>query len=343
MLPESIGEASRAAGIDPALDPTTEPGAEAVDRLAGWLLSPAASELPPVRRYLFFLKWMYETFHAVAELFPAENAARAGSPRRLDARAMATSPEEMLFLANHLYILDSHGVAGAVLECGCFKGFSTCCLSHACAALARRLYVADSFAGLPEPGPGERAYAPGDFRGTLEEVGENVRACGRPEWVSYRPGWFAESLAGWSEPLAMLWIDVDLYRSTRDVLDGAFRALDPRGAIFSHEMLPEHLRDGAIVHRGEPPGALADFFAERGLAYRAAHAAGWTGLATFAGDPAPGAERLLARLIPHLRDGDHRARAARQALGLRNAVADLGRRSRSAILARFRATKDPDA
>jgi O-methyltransferase len=336
MLPRDVRDAAVADGALPA--PTDADAA--VERLAAWLLSPAARRLPPVRRYLFYLKWMYETFHAVAELFPSDNVGRDG---RLDAHAMATSPEEMLHLANYLYVLDSHGVAGAVLECGCFKGFSTCCLSHACAALARRLHVADSFAGLPAPGPEERAYAPGDFRGTLAEVEANVRACGRPAQVTYRPGWFAESLPGWREPLALLWIDVDLYRSTRDVLDGVFPALDPRGAIFSHELLPAHIQEGGIVHGGEPPGALHDFFAERGLAYRAAHAVGWTGVVTFAGNPARGAERLLAALLGHLRDSDHRARAARQALGLKSALRDLGRRGRSAIFGRSKETRGPDA
>ncbi len=350
MLPEPILLAAAAAGalgtvpadaagLDARLD------SAALERLAAWLLSPAALALAPVRRYVFYLKWMDETFHAVAELFPAENAGRAG---RLDARAMATSPEEMLHLANHLYLLAGAGIGGDVLECGCFKGFSTCCLSHAAAALGRRLVVADSFAGLPPPGPGEGAYEPGDFRGTRAEVAANVEACGRPEVVSYLPGWFAESLAGWQQPLALLWIDVDLYRSTRDALDGAFPALDRRGSVFSHELLPAHIQNGAIVHRGEPPGALADFCAERGLAYRAAHAAGWTGVLTFDGSPARGAERLLALVARRLRDLDHRARAARQALGLRSALRDLGRRTRSAIFKRAAAgrpgaKRGPDA
>ena len=327
MLPEAVLAAARAAQTDPLPAPGDAQAA------AAWLVSPAAGRLPAVRGYLFYLKWMYETFHAVAELFPAAEPGRAG---RLDETPMATSPEEMLHLAHHLYLLDAAGVAGAVLECGCFKGFSTACLSHACAALGRRLHVADSFAGLPEPGPEEGAYAPGDFRGTREEVEANVRALGRPAAVEYHAGWFAESLAGWREPLALLWIDVDLYRSAQDALDAALPALDPRGAVFTHELLPEHVRDGAIVHRGEPPGALADALAARGLAYRAAHAAGWTGVVTMDGSPAQGGERLLAALLPFLRDSDHRARAARQALGLRNALRDLGRRARSAILGRPR-------
>src|SRR5262249_17960297 len=134
-------------------------------------------------------------------------------------------------------------------------------------------------------------------------------AFGRPERVAYRPGWFADSLAGWNEPLALLWIDVDLYQSARDALDGALPALDPRGAIFTHELLPGHVPNGEIVHRAEPPGALRDVLAERGLAYRAAHAAGWTGVVTLADSPARGAERLLAALLDRLRDSDHRARA----------------------------------
>jgi len=323
VLPLPLLEIARDQGI---LIPSADPTPAEVESAARWLLSPAARAIPAVRRYLFYLKWMDETFHAVAECFPRDNAGRDG---RIDAAAMATSAEEMLYLANHLYLLASHGVDGAVLECGCFKGFSSCCLSHACAALGRELVVADSFAGLPAPDArrGEAGYRAGDFAASLAEVEENVRACGRPERVRFLPGWFAESLAGWSAPLALLWIDVDLFGSTLDVLENVFDALDPRGAIFSHEFLPAHIRDGEIVAETEPPGAFGDFFHRRGVAYRALHLAGWTAIVTLPGSVGLGADRLLPALIGPLRDRDHRARAARQAIGVRNGMRDLWRRT----------------
>jgi O-methyltransferase len=327
MLPRDVQEAARLAGVPAAGTAATPawPSGEEEEAAAEWLATPAAARLPAVRRYLFYLKWMYETFQAVAECFPRSGEAAAPD-------GMGTSGEEMLYLANHLYVLASHGVPGAVLECGCFKGYSSACLSHACATLGRQLVVADSFQGLPVPGPGEEGYRPGEFQGTLAEVRENVRTFGRPEHVRFREGWFRDSLRGWSEPLALLWLDVDLYESAADALAGAFPALDPRGAVFSHEFLPDRIRDGEIVHAAEPPGALRDFLAARGIAYRARHLCGWTAMVALPGSLGLGSDRLLAALLPHLRDADHRARAARRAIGLRPALRDLGRRLRTRAL-----------
>lgn len=289
------------------------------ESIATWLFSPAA-DAPAARRYRFYLKWMYETFHAVEECFPEHGA--DGAPAR------GTSAVEMLDLAHRLYVLDSFGVPGAVLECGAFKGFSSCCLSHACSALGRSLVVADSFAGLPEPGAHEApGYTRGEFRGSLEEVRAALAAFGRLDCVELVRGWFAETLAGWTRPLAMLWLDVDLHASARDVLENVYSALDPRAAIFSHEFLPDRIVAGRITHRGEPPGAIHDALAARGVEYTARFLRGWTAVVRLPATPAPGAEELLEALLPRLRDLDHRARAARSAIGLRPALRDAARRA----------------
>lgn len=326
MLPVDVLEVARGAGVSL---PSATPGN--ISAAAGWLLSDTARRHAPVRRYVFFLKWMYETFHAVAECFPREN--EAGQEGKDDI-AQGTSPEELLHLANQLYLLASHEVPGAVLECGCFKGFSAACLSHACAFLGRELIVADSFQGLPDAqGEGAGFYQKGDFRGDQAEVEENIATYGRPESVRYREGWFRESLRGWSRPLVMLWMDVDLYESASDVLENVLPSLDRRGAIASHELLPEHVEDRQIVHESEPPGALRDILGRRGLRYEAAHLAGHTGLVTFPTTAGAGAEAgaLLAALMPDLRDADHRARAAQEAIGLKAGFRDLAKRTRERL------------
>jgi Macrocin-O-methyltransferase (TylF) len=319
MLPREIEAVAKPAGL-----PLEGEAA------AAWLLSPEAQRHGAVRRYVFFLKWMYETFHAIGECFPHENP--AGEEGK-DARAQATSAEEMLHLANELYLLASHEVPGAVLECGCFKGFSTCCLSHACATLGRELIVADSFQGLPPPAGGDAGwYREGDFRGTLAEVEENLKTYGRPEAVRFREGWFRDSLRGWSRPLALLWLDVDLYESAQDVLENVLQALDPRGSLASHEFRPEHILEGRIVQEQEPPGAIREALDRRRLTYRALHLAGQTALIAFGRTPESAA--LLNALLPHLRDADHRARAAQEAIGLKAGFKDLARRTRERLKGR---------
>ncbi len=309
MLPADLVPRAEAAGL--------RPGPERAEELAAWLIS-AAREMPRARRYLYYLKSQYEAFHAIEECFPQSG----------DAAGVGTSPEELLHIANHLYLLDVAGVAGIVLECGCFKGFSSACLSHACGFLGRELVTADSFAGLPDAtGRGEEGYRPGDFRGARAEVEANVRMFGRPERVRFVEGWFRDSLPGLTEPIALLWMDVDLYASTRDVLEATWERLDPRGAIFSHEFLASHVDpDGRIVHGQEPPGAIRDVFASHGEVIRAVHLVGWLARIDREGAVGGGAEDLLRALLPYLRDLDHRARAARSAIGMRPALRDWVKR-----------------
>ena len=78
----------------------------------------------------------------------------------------------MMPVAIYLYYLQSWGVSGKVLECGVFKGGSTCCLNHICDYLGLELIAADSYEGLPD---GDTFYGQGDFRGGLEEVRKNLK------------------------------------------------------------------------------------------------------------------------------------------------------------------------
>ncbi len=107
----------------------------------------ARAFVAPVLRYARYLRTMSTGFGYVNDHFDPIN--HLSDPTAKDYSARATSPEEMLSICNHLYVLQSRGVLTSVIECGCFKGFSTCCLSQACAWLGVPLHVFDSFAGLP--------------------------------------------------------------------------------------------------------------------------------------------------------------------------------------------------
>lgn len=124
-----------------------EPSMESDLAFERWMIRDGIRQSPAVRKYLSYLSIMSSIFELIFAFFLKENPGREG---KKDELAVATSPDEMLFIARSLYILDSYGVKGAVLECGCFKGFSSCCLSWACDYLGRDLIVADSFQGLPD-------------------------------------------------------------------------------------------------------------------------------------------------------------------------------------------------
>lgn len=244
-----------------------------------WLFAEGWRRSPAIRRYVHFLSSMRAQFELIDRLFPRTNPGRENEK---DASGVATGIFESFSIANHLYLLDSYGVEGVLLECGCFKGFSTCCLSLACRALGRKMVVADSFAGLPptdEVTAAGVAYRSADFRGSFEEVAGNVNAFGAIEAVEFLPGFFADSLTDWNRPTALLWMDVDLYTSAKDLLPKVIPTLDSRGVIFSHEFLPEMLKNGLIDYRQKSvPLALTEELKNFEIAYSAAHVDGCTAI-----------------------------------------------------------------
>jgi hypothetical protein len=276
-----------------------------VTTLAAWLTSDEGLSDPSVRRWIHFLADHYAQFRRIHAGFPRENPGRQGMK---DQCGVATNPEEMLVIVNHLFILRSHGIEGCVLECGCFKGHSSCCLSIACRRLGYPLVIADSFAGLPsdpaEVGEG-RYYQPGDFAGRRPEVEKNLRTLGDPAAVELVEGWFSDTLKGWNRPLALIWLDVDLWSSVLDVLEPCLPHLDHRSVLFSHEFWANYVRDGRIVQdqvaeEHGPAAALDHLMQEVEPDYRAAYATGNLGVVGRPTSIGLESYRLLNQLIPSL-------------------------------------------
>jgi hypothetical protein len=250
----------------------------------------------------------YYQFRIIVEFFWRVNQSRIGEK---DEHPAQTNPDEMLTIANHLFILKSHGIEGAVLECGCFKGFSSCCLSLACCRLGYPLVIADSFAGLP-PITGERksgdavdvfghTYQAGDFAGSRAEVERNLRTFGDIAGVEFVEGWFADTLKNWGRPLALLWMDVDLWSSAVDVLRPCWPALDPRGCIFSHEISPEDICEGQIVSTSGVPGAIDHVLRPGDPDYRAENLLWTTGIVGRRSLIGMRSYHLLSEMMPALR------------------------------------------
>ena len=120
-----------------------------------------------VRRYIFYLMSMRSIIRDIGRMFPSENA--QGREEVGDHVGVASERQLLLAIARYFYCLVSYDVDGCLLECGCFKGWSTSCLSWACHFLGRQLVVADSFQGLPNRmRDGEQPYyCEGDFKGCL--------------------------------------------------------------------------------------------------------------------------------------------------------------------------------
>lgn len=132
---------------------------------------------------------------------------------------------------------------GCIVEAGAYKGGSTAKFSIAAGMAHRKLMVFDSFKGLPvhyeEHGEnifGEQSlFPPGSYYGTLEEVKRNIRRFGRAEVCNFVKGWFKDTLPKFSEPIAAIYLDVDLAHSTRICLKYLYPLLVDRGILYSQD------------------------------------------------------------------------------------------------------------
>jgi hypothetical protein len=131
-------------------------------------------------------------------------------------------------------------VPGDLIEAGCWRGGAGILLRATLEARGdrdRRVWLADSFAGLPGTRhPSERGlhlerYA--ELAVPQEEVERTFERYGLlDERVRFVAGWFEESLPALAEETwALVRIDADLHDSTRDALAALYPQLSPGGFL----------------------------------------------------------------------------------------------------------------
>ena len=138
---------------------------------------------------------------------------------------------------------------GDVVECGCFNGASTASLSLACALVNRRLFVCDSFEGLPKPRDDERheihdsaaeyyLWEKGEFASEhgLEGVKNNVARFGDIRPCRFVKGFFCDTLRDLeSDSLVLVFEDADLRSSVEDCVEHLWPKLGYGCKFFCHE------------------------------------------------------------------------------------------------------------
>ncbi|HEU4753119.1 MAG TPA: TylF/MycF/NovP-related O-methyltransferase, partial [Armatimonadota bacterium] len=136
-------------------------------------------------------------------------------------------------------------VPGDLIEAGVWRGGAAIFMRGILAAYGereRRVWVADSFEGLPRPNPDRYPADRDDPHWTmkeqlgvsLEEVRENFARYGLlDEQVRFLKGWFSETLPGAPvERLAVMRLDGDMYESTMDALRALYPRLSPGGYVI---------------------------------------------------------------------------------------------------------------
>lgn len=143
-------------------------------------------------------------------------------------------------------------VPGDFIETGAWRG-GACIFMRAILAAwdidDRKVYVADSFMGLPEPDEKSYPEDAGDPHHTwqslavpLDEVKENFRRYGLlDDQVHFLAGWFRDTLPNADiEKLAVLRLDGDMFESTIVALDALYPKLAPGGYVIvdDYEVAP---------------------------------------------------------------------------------------------------------
>lgn len=233
---------------------------------------------PPdaARLYLDLLKGVL-TRLALTDLEPEGRAlAEEGKVALPDAETMIGMPRLDNLDACVRTVLKDR-VPGDLMECGVWRGGASIFMRAALEALGdreRRVWVADSFQGIPPPDPDvfpedESAHVlAGQAAASLEEVRANFARYGLlDDRVTFVEGFFRDTLPGVPvEQLAVLRLDGDLYESTFVALEALYDRVAPGGFVI----VDDFALDAARI-------ATEDFRRDRGIDEPLEHV-DWTGV-----------------------------------------------------------------
>jgi len=133
---------------------------------------------------------------------------------------------------------------GDFIETGVWRGGAVIfmrAILHAYGDKNKKVWVADSFQGLPKPDSekypddeGDDLYTVEQLRVSLEDVKANFQRFGLlDEQVSFLKGWFKDTLPDAPiEKLSIIRLDGDMYESTMDGLCNLYPKLSPGGFII---------------------------------------------------------------------------------------------------------------
>ncbi len=152
-------------------------------------------------------------------------------------------------------------VPGDLIETGVWRGGASIFMKavlEAHGATGRRLFVADSFQGLPPPelerfpqDRGDKLHKFDFLAVSQEQVEENFRKYGLlDESVVFLKGWFKDTLpAAPIERLALIRLDGDMYSSTMDALGALYPKLSPGGFCIIDDYNLKTCREATVDYR----------------------------------------------------------------------------------------------
>lgn len=131
-------------------------------------------------------------------------------------------------------------IPGDFVEMGCYKGDTSLLLAEVLEGSGKRLFIYDSFEGLPEKSAFDRSvlgenFKAGELSVTKREVKERFLRAGLPVPV-IKKGWFSElAPSDLPKKIAFAFLDGDFYESIRDSLKLVLPCMVLGGVLVVHD------------------------------------------------------------------------------------------------------------
>jgi O-methyltransferase len=185
----------------------------------------------------------------------------------------------LLRLARQVDAVLRQGVPGDLVECGVWRGGAALLMADRLRRMgdsSRRVWLIDSFEGLPSPeevdGPTALEWTRNtssvhyhdNCRASMREVEEAAAALGLRDRIEIVAGWFEETLPTVRAaigPIALLRIDADWHASVRCCLEHLYDSVSPGGLVLIDDY---DFWDGCAI-------AVHEFLGSRQLSHRIRH------------------------------------------------------------------------
>lgn len=154
---------------------------------------------------------------------------------------------ELAIILRELEHVLTAGIAGDVVEFGCYVGTTSVPVARRLASTDRRLFVYDSFEGLPEKtaedeSPAGLQFQAGKLAVSKAQLIKNFKQAGLPLPIITK-GWFSDvSASRLPDEVCFAYLDGDYYRSVLDPLKLIWGRLAPGARVlvddYANEALP---------------------------------------------------------------------------------------------------------
>jgi O-methyltransferase len=131
-------------------------------------------------------------------------------------------------------------VSGDYVEMGCYKGDTSLLLADIIRNVGKKLWIYDSFEGLPEKSEADESvlginFKSGELLVTKREVKQRFLKAGLPVPV-IKKAWFSDlTLEDLPEQIAFAFLDGDFYESIRDSIKLVAPKMSEDGVMIVHD------------------------------------------------------------------------------------------------------------